>query len=126
MINQSLLLAAGPAPFWFYPLLAVIGIVVLLHGIYVIKAKRSGLSWLKRQIWGVKEITGRWAVVNGIIRCVLGTLMILIAMIGPFMSGILSRLQAEAQDVDHQQQQDAAVDLTNQIANQNRQLREDL
>jgi hypothetical protein len=83
---------AGP-PWWFYPLLVVIGLVMIGIGGYGIATKRAivgGRHQRFLRLFGIEEATGGWAVLIGGGQCLAGVLLLLMAITGPYWAGALA------------------------------------
>jgi hypothetical protein len=84
--------AEGP-PWWFYPLLVLIGLVMIGIGGYGIVTKRAivgGRHQRFLRLFGIEEATGGWAVLIGGGQCFAGVLMLLMAITGPYWAGSLA------------------------------------
>lgn len=80
-------------PWWIFLLLGAISVMFVSMGVYGVTTRRAMVPHKLRlvlRLLGIEEISGRVAVVIGSGQCVVGGLLLLAAITGPFWAGVLA------------------------------------
>jgi hypothetical protein len=97
MNHEYLLLAQQNRPMWFYPLIGLIGLIMIAIGSYGIKRGRAVVGrrqMLGLRLFGITEPTGKVGLFISGSQCAVGCLLLLLIVVGPFIEGTLKEKPA--------------------------------
>ena len=74
--------------------MAIVGIIMLGVGYYAIRNQRLLISRRQKffiRLFGVEEITGRWATIGGVVQLLIGVILLAFPIAGPYMGAFTDR-----------------------------------